>query len=326
MQTRYASARARLKESRRSGARDTPPNGPATRRAPLRFSAIGLALAAALAPAAAQQVPDPAAAPAAPPPSQQVPLWEIGLAGGVGATPEYPASDRYDLRFLPLPYFIYRGGFFRSDQSGTRLRADLQRNVQLEFSGEAAFAVPSSGSGPRAGMPDLNYLFGFGPSLKLTLERPAPAARVLLDLPVRALISLQSSPFALTYEGIEFAPDLAYETRHIGHSDWTLRSAFGTQWASERTLAYFYEVAPQYATPARPAYDAHGGYLGSWLDAAVSHPLADHLRIYFFLRADYYGGASNENSPLFKAKAALSGFVGFSWSIRQSKRRVDEPG
>jgi hypothetical protein len=50
------------------------------------------------------------------------PLWEAGIGGFAGAVADYPGSNQYRVRGLPLPFFIYRGDFFSSDVHGPRLQ------------------------------------------------------------------------------------------------------------------------------------------------------------------------------------------------------------
>jgi len=83
------------------------------------------------------------------------PLWEVGIGAVAGTVADYPASDRYQARFVPFPYFIYRGHLFRSDENGAHLHTDVLSNVELDVSGGVSFATPSSSSGPRAGMPEI---------------------------------------------------------------------------------------------------------------------------------------------------------------------------
>lgn len=252
-------------------------------------------------------------------PAQQ-PLWEVGIAAGFGTTADYPGSNRYQLRAIPFPYFIYRGSFFRSDQNGTRLRAVYTRNLELDISGGAAFASHSSGSGPRAGMPDLDYLLGLGPKLKYTFARPAPGVAWFTEIPLRAVISTDFSN--LGYRGLVFAPDVGVRTASLLGSPWSAYADIGPEFASARFQDYFYEVAPRYARPGRPAYNAHGGYFGSRLEVGFSRALSKNFRVFFYSRLDDYNGARNTGSPLFQTRLGYAGFIGFNWSLLHSSTSV----
>ncbi len=273
-----------------------------------------------LAGAAAAADPMPAEPSAA---TVQRPLWEIGIGGAFGGVSDYPASDRYHLRGLPIPYFVYRGQLFRSDESGARLRAKVRPDVELDISSSASFPVHSESGGPRAGMPGLDYLFQLGPNLKITFDRPAPGVRLLVEFPLRAAFSTDWRH--MDYRGLIFSPDLAIQDDTLLGSSWRTYADIGPQFTSARLQDYFYEVDPQYATPDRPAYQAHGGYLGTRIEVGASRALIDGLRLFFYGRLDNYDGAENRDSPLWKSDFNGTAFVGFAWSFLQSHATVDEP-
>ncbi|GAC1631573.1 MAG: hypothetical protein NVS9B10_25120 [Nevskia sp.] len=245
------------------------------------------------------------------------PLWEAGVAGLVGYVPDYPAADRHQVQPLPLPYFIYRGRFFRSDQSGVRLEALRQPRFEFDFSFGASLASRSNGNSARAGMPDLDYLLEAGPNLRVILWRPRPSSRLSLELPVRSVISTDFLHFS--DRGFLFAPRLSWIDRPLDGKGLRLHVQLGPDFATEKLQDYFYEVAPQYARPGRPAFNAQGGYLGSNLDVSIARPVTPHIRLYAATKLSYYGGARNEDSPLFRNKYNYGVFAGFSWSIWQSK-------
>ena len=251
------------------------------------------------------------------------PLWEVGVAAAAGAVPDYPASDRYRARLIPFPYFVYRGRLFRSDENGARLRTDVRPNVELDISGGASFSTHSDASGPRAGMPDLNYLLELGPNLKITLARPSADSRWLLQLPLRAVASANGLHWG--YQGLIFDPDVGIQTRALLGSRWSAYAAVGPEFASARFQQYFYQVEPQYALPDRPAYQAHGGYFGSRLELGVSHKLGKDFRLFFYSRLDDHSGARSEDSPLFKAHLDYTAFAGLSWAFWHSKSSVMMP-
>jgi len=257
------------------------------------------------------------------------PLWEIGIAGGVGTFSDYPASDNYRVRALPLPYFIYRGSFLRADDEGTRVRAKFSPSFELEFSGGGSLSAQSGSISAREGMPDLDYLLEAGPSLKITAAKPTTTSRLIIDLPVRGVISTNFHS-RLDWRGVVFDPDVGIEDRSLLGSRWGGRVGIGSEIASAPTQKYFYEVEPQYSAAEegiaglnRPPYQAHGGYLESYVEAAVYRPLTPSFRVYAYGRFDLYGGAENEDSPLFKAHTGFGGILGFAWSFWQSKTLAD---
>jgi len=251
------------------------------------------------------------------------PKWELGIAGAVGTEPDYPASDRYRPRPVAFPYFIYRGGFFRSDENGPRVRTQIQPNVELTVSGSASFGSHAESSGPRAGMPKLDYLFELGPNLRITALRLSPDSSLRLDLPLRAVFSLNGLHSA--YQGLTFEPLLGLHTRNLFDSGWSGYAGVGPEWASGRIQRYFYQVDAQYGLPDRPAYDAHGGYLGSRLELGASHKLGRDFRVFLFSRIDDYAGAENGDSPLYKTRFGYTALAGLSWTFWRSHNLVQAP-
>src|SRR6185436_15659446 len=72
------------------------------------------------------------------------PLYELGVAGGLGELPDYPGSNQKRIRYLALPYFIYRGKVFRSDQKeGMRARFIQNEDIDLDMSAAGSFPATS---------------------------------------------------------------------------------------------------------------------------------------------------------------------------------------
>ncbi len=249
------------------------------------------------------------------------PLWEAGVGAFAGAVADYPGSNQYRVRGLPVPYFIYRGDFFRSDANGPRLQKS-SGNVEWELSGGGSLSSNSSG-GARAGMPALDYLVEVGPKAKITVSKPTETSRLLVDVPVRAAFS---SNFSSRFQsrGAIFAPDIAYEERAIFGSKWSGRASIGVQFGTAGLQRFYYQVDPAYAREGRPAYDAHAGYLGATLALTAFRQVTPSFSVFLGLDLNGYDGAANVDSPLLKSRSDLGAAVGFAWSIGRSKQQVQD--
>jgi len=248
------------------------------------------------------------------------PLWEAGIGGFAGAVADYPGSNQYRVRGLPLPFFIYRGDFFSSDVHGPRLQKS-SGIVEWELSGGGSLASNSEG-GARAGMPNLDYLLEVGPKAKITVAKPTDTSRLSVDVALREAISTNFSS-RLRSQGALFAPDLAYEEEAIFGSHWSGRASVGAQFATAALQRYYYEVEPQYARADRPAYDARAGYLGATLALTAIRPVTRSFTVFVGLDVDNYDGAANVDSPLLRTRNDLGVALGFAWSIGQSKQEVN---
>jgi MipA family protein len=278
------------------------------------------ALVAAAPAARAQQTPQ-AETPATPPATELRPLLELGIAGGGGYTPDYPAAEQSRLRGIVSPFLIYRGELLRSDERGARLRAWLGRGIEFSLSASGAFPASSRDNRAREGMPDLDWIGEVGPTLRFTLWRdPDAPRRLVAETPVRAVFSTDLS--SISFRGWVFNPDITWEQRNLFIPGSRLRIGLGVVFASERFMDYFYEVAPEFVRPGRPAYNARGGYLGTRLQFSYRIPITDRLSVIAGGRVENFTGAANDDSPLFRREMNYSVAAGFSWTLYRSEATV----
>jgi MipA family protein len=256
-------------------------------------------------------------APAAP--AEEKPLWEFGLGIGAIAFPDYRGSDETQVYPVPVPYFVYRGPFFKADRDGVRGELFDRKYVELSISVNGTIPVDSADNAARRGMPDLEPTFEIGPSLEVHVWRSA-AEDVKLDvvMPMRVPITLESSPQSLQWT---LAPRLNIDFDDIGHTGWDFGAGVGPVFSSNRFHDYYYSVPAQFATPSRPEYDADGGYSGMHVLAAVSKRFPKYW-VGAFLRYDWLGGAEFADSPLVRSDNSIAGGFGIAWMIGESKRRV----
>lgn len=252
------------------------------------------------------------------------PLFELGVVGGGAYVPDYPAAGQNHLQGIGLPYVAYRGEFLRAGDRGL-VRGRILRGERYEFdiSLSGSFPTDSDDNDARFGMPDLDTLAEIGPRLQLTLFRAPRDAKIELELPVRVAFSTDFTD-DFDFRGFVFAPELAYQNENFLGGGVELKLSIGSSFATEKLMAYFYEVAPRFATPARPAFSADGGYLGSKLQLLLTKQVNDRVRTFFGLRADFHHGASNDLSPLFRDRTTFTAGIGLVVSLYQSERRVRE--
>lgn len=256
--------------------------------------------------------------------AQQLPVFEAGIAGGGGSVPAYPASSQNNWRGLLVPYVIYRGDILRADDGGVRARTSLSDGIELSASASGGFHAASSDITAREGMPDLDWLGEIGPNLRFILWRgdyEASPARLVVDAPVRAVFSTDWS--SISFRGFTFAPDIAYERLHLFSRFARLRVAAGLLFGSDRYTSYFYDVAPEYARPGRPAYDSNPGYVGARLTFSYRLPLTERISVVVGGRVENFSGSANAGSPLYRSEWNGTVVAGFAFSLWQSESRVD---
>lgn len=258
-----------------------------------------------------------AAAPAA---AGELPRWEFGAGVAAVALPDYRGSDEGRGYVLPLPYVVYRGEFLKADRHGIRGELLEAERLALNVSMAASLPVDSSRNEARAGMPDLHPSLELGPSAEVALWRSADGRSLLeLRLPLRAAFALGSSPEPA---GWVFTPNLNLDLPGRGvAAGWNFGLLTGPVYGSRRQHEYYYGVAPQFATAARPAYAARAGYGGWQLLASASRRFRGFW-VGAFVRADTLDGAVFEASPLLKRDTYVAAGAGIAWILGVSRERV----
>lgn len=269
----------------------------------LRLTALCLALSNAVAHAA-----------------EDKPLWEIGAGMAAFSFPSYRGSDQTNNFLMPVPHFTYHGDFFKADRHG--IRGSFFDSDRLDLTVSLALSPPAASQDitARQGMADLEATFEIGPQMDVTLWRSANQARfVKLLLPLRAAITVQGSPKDI---GLVFHPKLNMDITDLpGLPGWNLGTLAGPLFGDKRQHAYYYSVAPQYATATRPVYEAQSGYAGMQYLVSLSKRFPSYW-VGSFIRYDNLSGATFADSPLVRQKDYFAGGVMVTWIFGESSRRV----
>jgi outer membrane scaffolding protein for murein synthesis (MipA/OmpV family) len=249
------------------------------------------------------------------------PLWEVGLGLGAVAFEDYRGSATTHAYPLPVPYLIYRGEFLQADRDGVRGKLFNQDWLEINVSGN--LTTPVRNDAARSGMPELRTTLELGPSFDFHLFKSADQKYKLdLRMPLRVAATVESSP---KWIGGTFTPRFNLDILDpFSLAGWNLGLALGPLFADRRYNEYFYSVAPQYATPSRPAYQAAGGYAGTQSLMALSKRFPKFW-VGAYLRYDSLQGAAFEDSPLVQRRSYWSAGLGFAWMISQSSRLVHVP-
>jgi outer membrane scaffolding protein for murein synthesis (MipA/OmpV family) len=257
-----------------------------------------------------------------------LPLWEVGGGLAYARLPDYRGSDEAHNYGLPFPLLIYRGEFLKSDREGVRALFLDSRYVELELSAGATVPVRSKKNRAREGMPDVRPTLELGPALKIHLAHigeAEPGQRDLeLDfrLPVRRAITWRDG--GPRDVGTLAFPSLALDQKiRFAGARWNLGMLVGGYFADRRYNDYFYGVAPEFATPERPAFAARGGFSGWQSIVALSTTYGGRTWVGGFVKADWLNGATFEDSPLVRRRSNISFGFGVSHIFARSDRQVE---
>jgi outer membrane scaffolding protein for murein synthesis (MipA/OmpV family) len=252
--------------------------------------------------------------------AEEKPLWEAGIGVAALSFPSYRGSDQTNNFLMPVPMFSYHGDFFKADRHG--IRASFFDSDFIDLTVSMALSPPASSKDikARSRMSDLEGTFEIGPQIDLTFWRSENRARfVKLLMPLRAAVTVEGSPQSV---GWVFHPKLNMDITDLpGMPGWNLGLLAGPVFGNQRQNAYYYSVAPQYATTARPVYEANAGYAGMQYTMGFSKRFPKFW-VGTFLRYDNLSGATFEDSPLVKQKDYFAGGVAITWVLGESSTRV----
>ena len=244
------------------------------------------------------------------------PLWEAGLGVGVLRLPHYRGSDQSHTWVLPVPYVVYRGDLLRADRDGARARLFNDERFDVDVSAAATAPTRSEDNRAREGMPDLAPTVEIGPNINYTLSR-GEHWKLQARLPIRAAFTLESSPDMI---GWIATPNVNLDMRVYG---WNVGMLTGPIFGTRRINGYFFDVAPEFATAERPAYQSRGGYAGWRLLGAVSRRLGDFW-VGGYISGDSVRNARFHDSPLVRQRETVAFGIAVSWVFAESGQRVPD--
>ena len=276
-----------------------------------------LVLVAGIGPLAAEE--------AGPGDAEGLPLWELSLGATGLYGPDYPASDEYRLNGIAAPLLIYRGDILQlGGRDIARIIAAERGRFRLDLSLDGSFRAESDDNDARAGMPDLDYLGEVGPRLVVDLDefaiREDSSAQLNLELPLRAVFATDFG--SVEHLGFMLAPGLVLTEQPDDPGAGRWRAQLSASFASEGVMDYFYEVAPRFAGPGRPAFDADAGYLGSRASLTYEKPLPGRVRLFLTGEISQHTGAANEDSPLFRDDLGAALSLSLVWTLFASDQHV----
>lgn len=253
--------------------------------------------------------------------AEEKPKWELGMGATGLSLPDYRGSDESHVYAFPIPYVVYRGDVLKADREGARAELiDFGDKAHVDLGLNGSIPVSSTKNTARRGMPSLSGAIEIGPALEVHFYRSdSDQVRLKMRVPVTYGVTLGNG---VGTDGWQASPNLNLDIRSVlGFQGWNLTMLGGPIYATRQRHAYFYDVAPQYATADRPAYRATAGYSGAQFIAGLSKRF-DRTWVGAFMRYDNLNGAVFRDSPLVKTRSYLAGGVAVAWVLGQSSDMV----
>jgi len=241
--------------------------------------------------------------------------WEAGIGTTMVSLPQYPGSSQRSNFILPFPFFHIQSKYLDFDDGAKGFFFESP-NLRTTISAGLGLPVDSKDNRARQGMPDLNTVLQIGPSLEFIFAggRRQPS-EFRLELPLRAAIATDFTSYKSA--GWLLEPRITYETLRPFKSGFNYQVSSGLLFASKDYNAYYYDVAPQFATAQRPAFSSAGGYNSFFIDLSANLRKGDW--VYFvFSRYRNLSGATYIDSPLVEQNASLTIGAGIIWIFANS--------
>jgi len=241
--------------------------------------------------------------------------WTIGIGLGVFNYHFYPGAKQTRQLILPAPYFTYRSPKFEVDR-GIKSFIYNSETIIIDLSADFALPVDSDETLARKAMPDLDFVLQFGPSLEFMLnDKNKNYFDARFELPVRVAVAVD--PGSIENIGYLFEPRFTLKHERLSNTGLSHKATFGLKFATQDFHAYYYDVAPAFATATRAEYKSDAGFGGSFVNYRVSYKTNDFI-YWTFIRYQSLRGAQFEDSPLVLQNDYYFFGAGFAWIFAQS--------
>ena len=247
------------------------------------------------------------------------PQYEVGV-GAIGINiPDYPGSKRNQMRVIPFPWFIYRGDYLKIDDEGSRAPLFSSKYHETGLGFYFNFPVDSEDHTTRRGMPDLDFLVGFGPRFMLRIIPEHPSYRFNFFISAGGAYSTDFRK-SFRSRGIFIKSGFNYWYQWPGKKT-TFFSGLNFEFGSVELNRYFYEVSPVDANTERPVYRAKPGLVESSLYGGIGINVVKNLFVFSSLSWRNLDLSENKVSPLVETTNNFGFIIGVVWTFFESEKK-----
>jgi len=242
---------------------------------------------------------------------------EVGVGAFAMQLPQYIGSDQRDSYFVPLPYIYYLDDNIKIDRNQFNGKLFQNNHFYLDLSASGGIKVNSEDNTARSGMPDLDWVFELGPSVKYYFTG-SPQKKSFFYAELFTRKATATDFHSLTNAGWRYGPSMTYQNAFSladidqGKGEFEFTTRLNANFSDDRYVNYYYGVPKKYSQINRSSYESNGGYAGS----DVSVGLTYKINAWWFAGfARYYNlsGAEYDDSPLVKQNSDWSLGLGVAW-------------
>lgn len=245
--------------------------------------------------------------------SQNKTEWSMGIGLGAFNYNHYPGAKKTNNLFFPTPYFTFKSPRFEIDR-GIKSFLYHSKTIVLNISADFGLPVDSDETQARKGMPDLDLMIQVGPSLEFLLS-DKNYFDIRFEVPLRVAYALDFKQAENI--GYLIEPRFSFNHHRSAKTGLAHKATVGLKFATQDFHQYYYDVADEFVTADRAAFNSDSGYGGSFLKYRISYK-SDDFVYWAFFRYQSLRGAVFEDSPLVLEKDYYFIGIGFAWIFANS--------
>jgi outer membrane scaffolding protein for murein synthesis (MipA/OmpV family) len=227
-------------------------------------------------------------------PSTKKGKWTFGV-GLLGANlPHYTGAEQSKSLLLPFPFINYKSEKLTIGRDGIVQKLWQLDNLSLTISGHGSIRIDSKDNVARQGMEDLGWVGAIGPALNWYWSQDKS---LYMQFAARKAFALDDGIKSIGWQG-EASLNWASQKYPVSkYGDMLLTLSGKMKFGDDRYHGYYYDIASQYVTAKRQAYDAASGFAGTELVAGLSFA-SSRYRAGIFARYSNINNATFQDSPL----------------------------
>jgi len=242
---------------------------------------------------------------------------DLGIGAFVMQLPQYVGSDQSDAYLVPLPYVYYLDENIKIDRNQFSGKLLQNNHLYLDLSASGGVKVNSEDNTARSDMPDLDWVFELGPSIKYYFTgSPQQQSYFYAEFFTRKATATDFH--SITNAGWRYGPSTTYQKNFSlvdidqGRGEFEFTTRVNVNFSDDRYLNYYYGVQNKYSQKSRSSYNSGGGYAGSDISLGLTYKINSW---WFAGFARYYNlsGAVHDDSPLVKQNSNWSIGLGAAW-------------
>lgn len=242
---------------------------------------------------------------------------EIGVGAFAMQLPQYVGSDQSDSYIVPLPYVYYLDENIKIDRNQFSGKLFQNNHFYIDLSASGGVKVNSEDNVARSDMPDLDWVFELGPSIKYYFSG-SPQHKSFFYSEFFTRKATATDFHSITNAGWRYGPSITYQNAFsladidLGRGEFEFTTRLNANFSDDRYLNYYYGVTEEDSQVNRDYYNSNGGYAGSDISFGLTYKI-DKWWFAGFARYYNLSGAEHDDSPLVKQNSNWSMGFGIAW-------------